>query len=108
MKTARRVCSLVVFGLIIMVGFDARAAVVSYTLDQVNLEDGTQMTGTFSWSYDVGDFENGRRASHAILPLSSSIPPEAIVLSTSSGTSKGAVEHDITTTRHSSYGIVGL
>lgn len=59
MKNAKRVCSWVVFGLIIMVGIDAHPAVVSYTLDHVILEDGAQMTGTFSWTYDVGDFENG-------------------------------------------------
>jgi hypothetical protein len=35
------------------------ADTVFYTLDNVTLADNTQMTGTFSWTYDVGDFENG-------------------------------------------------
>jgi hypothetical protein len=59
MKIAKRVCFWMLFGLIILVGFDAHAEVVSYTLDNVILEEGTQMTGTFTWTYDVGNFENG-------------------------------------------------
>jgi len=35
------------------------ADTVIYTLDNVILDDDTQMTGTFSWTYDIGDFENG-------------------------------------------------
>lgn len=38
---------------------DVNADTVCYTLDNVTLADNTQMTGTFSWTYDVGDFENG-------------------------------------------------
>lgn len=38
---------------------DAHAATVFYTLDNVTLAGNTPMTGTFSWTYDVGDFENG-------------------------------------------------
>jgi hypothetical protein len=37
----------------------AQAATVSYILDDVFLEDGTQMTGAFDWTYDIGDFEGG-------------------------------------------------
>ncbi len=37
----------------------AQAATISYTLDNVLLDDGTGMTGTFSWTFDAGDFENG-------------------------------------------------
>ena len=37
----------------------AQAAIVSYTLDEVFLADGTQMTGAFDWDYEIGDFEGG-------------------------------------------------
>lgn len=46
----------------------AQAATVSYTLDNVIMHNDysgysgandLQMTGTFAWAYDVGDFENG-------------------------------------------------
>jgi hypothetical protein len=37
----------------------AQAATVSYTLDNLFLVDGTQMTGAFDWTYNVGDFEGG-------------------------------------------------
>ena len=59
MNIAKHFCSWMIFGFIVIVAFDAQADVVSYTLDNVILEEGAQMTGTFSWTYDVGDFENG-------------------------------------------------
>jgi len=37
----------------------ARAETVYYSLENVILEDGEQMTGLFSWTYEIGDFENG-------------------------------------------------
>ena len=37
----------------------AQASTVSYTLEDIFLEDGTQMTGTFDWTYTPGDFEGG-------------------------------------------------
>ncbi len=38
----------------------AHAEIVTYTLENVILEEASsQMFGTFSWTYDVGDFENG-------------------------------------------------
>jgi hypothetical protein len=37
----------------------AQAAIVSYTLEDVFLVDGTQMTGAFDWTYTIGDFEGG-------------------------------------------------
>jgi len=37
----------------------AQAATVNYTLDNVILEDGGQITGTFDWTFNVGDFEGG-------------------------------------------------
>lgn len=35
------------------------AATILYTLDSVILQDRTQMTGVFSWTYTPNDFENG-------------------------------------------------
>ena len=37
----------------------AHAETVSYTLDDVFLADGSQMTGAFDWTYATGDFEGG-------------------------------------------------
>ncbi len=37
----------------------AHALSAIYTLENVVLADGTQMTGTFSWTWQPGDFENG-------------------------------------------------
>ena len=37
----------------------AQDAIVSYILDDIFLEDGTQMTGAFDWTYAIGDFEGG-------------------------------------------------
>ena len=54
-----------VFGLatacltVIMTVGTAQAAKVSYTLDGVFLADGTQITGAFDWTYEIGDFEGG-------------------------------------------------
>jgi len=42
-----------------MAAFSAHANAVNYLLDNVILDDDTQMSGTFSWTYDAGDFENG-------------------------------------------------
>jgi hypothetical protein len=47
-------------GFIIMAAPNAPASVVTYTLDNVILDDNdAQMAGSFSWTFDVGDFENG-------------------------------------------------
>jgi len=37
----------------------AQAETASYTLDDIFLVDGTQMTGAFDWTYTIGDFEGG-------------------------------------------------
>ena len=36
-----------------------QAETVSYILEDVFLDDGSQMTGAFDWTYTVGDFEGG-------------------------------------------------
>ena len=51
--------SWVVFGLCILVTAKVNAATVIYTLDDVILADGEQITGTFYWTYSVDDFEGG-------------------------------------------------
>ncbi len=58
-NTVKNISFWMVFSLIILAGFSANAEVVDYILDNVILDDATQMTGIFSWTYDVGDFENG-------------------------------------------------
>lgn len=47
------------FGFIQLAVLEVQAETVFYTLDHVMLDDGTQMTGIFSWNYALGDFENG-------------------------------------------------
>lgn len=42
-----------------MAAFNAQAATVSYTLDNVFLDNGMQVTGAFDWDYSEGDFEGG-------------------------------------------------
>jgi len=42
-----------------MIAFHVHAEVVYYIMDNVILEDQEQMTGIFSWTYEIGDFENG-------------------------------------------------
>jgi len=58
-SSEKRISVWMVFGLIAMAAFNAHAETVYYTLDNVILEDSTQMKGVFSWTYDIGDFENG-------------------------------------------------
>ncbi len=46
--------------LMIMAAPDAHSAEVTYTLENVILDDNNaQMFGTFTWTYNIGDFENG-------------------------------------------------
>ncbi len=59
MKTTRQVCFAILYGFLLSAASAVQADTLSYTLDNVILDDGTQMTGTFSWTYAAGDFENG-------------------------------------------------
>jgi hypothetical protein len=60
MNTAKKICLWMILGFVIMAASNVHAAVVTYTLQNVILDDNNmQMTGTFVWIYDVGDFENG-------------------------------------------------
>ena len=60
MKAAKSICFLFVFSFFIMAAPMVHSEIVNYTLENVVLDDNNaQMFGSFSWTYDVGDFENG-------------------------------------------------
>jgi hypothetical protein len=59
MSTAKNVCFRMICSFILLAAINVHAAEVNYTLENVILDDNTQMTGTFSWTFDIGDFENG-------------------------------------------------
>ena len=60
MTTLKPICSWMIFSFLILAGAYAQAEVVTYSLNNVILDDNyAQMSGEFSWTYDVGDFENG-------------------------------------------------
>jgi len=58
-NSARSIYFWMISSFITMAAFSAHATTVNYTLDNVILVDGEQMTGTFDWTYSVGDFEGG-------------------------------------------------
>ncbi len=58
-RVIRSVCFGVLLGIVNLVAFTAKADTVYYTLENVILDDATQMTGIFSWTFDVGNFESG-------------------------------------------------
>ena len=77
-RTAKYICFLVTFGFIFMTTYNAQAATVSYTLDDVLLADGEQITGAFDWTFDICDFEGGNGVFTALeIPWRppSSVPP---------------------------------
>ena len=57
--TAKNFCFWMILSSFNMATSNAHADIVYYTLDNVILDDNTQMTGTFSWTYDISDFESG-------------------------------------------------
>lgn len=59
MFSIRKYCFRIVCGWVFIATFSVSADSVIYTLDDVILDDDTQMTGTFSWTFSAGDFENG-------------------------------------------------
>jgi hypothetical protein len=59
MSTAKNICCWMICSFIFMAALNAHADTVNYTLENVILDDSTQMTGTFLWTFDIGDFENG-------------------------------------------------
>ena len=59
-NAGKSICFWIGVGFIIMAASNAPASTVSYTLENVILDDNDAlMAGTFSWTFDVGDFENG-------------------------------------------------
>ncbi len=60
MNAAKFIYLGIAISVVSLAGADAKADVVEYTLVNVILDDNNaQMSGTFSWTYEVGDFENG-------------------------------------------------
>jgi hypothetical protein len=59
MSATRNIFLWAIFSVSCMAAFNAHAATVSYTLDNVFLVDGRQVTGAFDWTYNVDDFEGG-------------------------------------------------
>jgi hypothetical protein len=59
LSAAKNMFIRIICSFILMAAFNAHADTVNYFLDNVILDDHTQMTGTFTWTYDTGDFENG-------------------------------------------------
>lgn len=46
-------------GLLAGLAFTANAATTEFVLDDIFLDSGHQLTGSFTWTYTKGDFENG-------------------------------------------------
>jgi hypothetical protein len=59
-NTAKNIYFWIFFSFIIVAASNANAETVIYALDNVILDDNdAQMSGTLSWTFDFGDFENG-------------------------------------------------
>ena len=59
MNTAKHVCYWMIFSFVIMAATHAQATTIMYTLDNVVLADGEEITGAFDWTFAAGDFEGG-------------------------------------------------
>ncbi len=59
MNIRKSFCLWVICSFIFMNALNSHAATVSFTLDDVILQDGQQITGTFEWTYNIGDLDNG-------------------------------------------------
>jgi hypothetical protein len=60
MTSAKNIYFWIVISIITVAASNAHAETVIYTLDNVTLDDNNSpMYGTFSWTYNPGDFENG-------------------------------------------------
>jgi hypothetical protein len=60
MKSAKNIYFWIMISIITVAASNAHAETVIYTLDNVILDDNNApMSGTFSWTYSAGDFENG-------------------------------------------------
>ena len=59
MINAKNICFCVIFSFMFSTASNAYADTIKYTLDNLFLNDGQQMTGKFDWTFSVGDFEGG-------------------------------------------------
>jgi len=60
MNGIKNTMSGMVFSILVMVASHAHAEVVNYSLENVYMADNfQQISGEFTWTYEVGDFENG-------------------------------------------------
>ena len=58
-KSIANRCLGLMLAFVVLPAVSARASVVYYSLDNVIMQDNSQLTGTFSWTFDPEDFENG-------------------------------------------------
>ncbi len=58
-KFTKSIGSWALFLLVFFTVSQAQALTVDYTLDNIVQDNGRQLTGTFTWTYDPGDFEGG-------------------------------------------------
>ena len=58
-NTAKNIWFLMIVGFLIMTASYAHADIVNFTLVNVILADGAEITGTFDWTYNDGEFEGG-------------------------------------------------
>ena len=59
LRNVKNICFWIICSLFFVTASVAYADMVNYSLDNVILDDGTQMHGTFTWTFNSGDFENG-------------------------------------------------
>ena len=59
MRAGKTTCLWLIGSITFIAAFGVHADTVNYILENVILDDSTQMNGTFSWTYTIGDFENG-------------------------------------------------
>ncbi|QEG36113.1 PEP-CTERM sorting domain-containing protein [Bythopirellula goksoeyrii] len=64
--TVKRMLSWTINSVIIMIVSNAHADTLNFTLDNLLLDDGGQITGTFDWTFSAGDFEGGSGAFTAL------------------------------------------
>ena len=83
----KRLLIALIFTCMMAISYHASAATVTYFLDDIVQDNGTQLTGNFTWTYTEGDFENGSGVfnellipddPHALNELSFSIQPASI------------------------------
>ena len=59
MTITRITCACIVSSFLLLTAFSVRAETIKYTLDNLFLNDGEQITGTFDWVFNADDFQGG-------------------------------------------------